>query len=168
MKKLFAVCIVLLFVLTLFFACKSNEKNKSEDNSCLIENFSGLPLDGDQIESKVQYIRIGSNLGPRYPVCTVISSMNELEQYSNNAEYKDAVSKYSDEYFSDNFLVIIIIEETSGSNRHKVEKIDVNGDIIIKQIVPEIGTSDMATWNIIIELKNSQKLERFQVVLEFT
>ena len=166
MKKLFAVCIVLLFVLTLFFACKSNEKNKFEKENCLIESSSGLPLDSHQIEAQIQYIRIGSNLGPRYPVCTVISSMNELEQYSNNAEYKDAVSKYSDEYFLDNFLVIIIIEETSGSNRHKVERVDRNGDIIIEQLIPEIGTSDMATWNIIIELKNSQKLERFQVVLE--
>jgi len=112
-------------------------------------------------------------MGPGNPVCTVILSRLELEQYSDNynrqaygnIEYIDAIAKYSDRYFIDNFLVIVLLEENSGSNRHKVESVNRNGDIIIKRLIPEIGTSDMATWNIIIELNNNFKQEKFQVVL---
>lgn len=122
----------------------------------------------------VQYIRVGSGQGPRNPAYTVISSMNELNQYTRNfnrgshwlTEYENAISKYSDSYFRDNFLLIVLLEENSGSNRHKVERVDKNGDIIIERLIPEIGTSDMATWSIIIELNNNLKLDKYNIILK--
>jgi len=134
----------------------------------------GSALNGSQTDPVVQYIRIGSGLGSINPVLTVISSVNELEQYYRifndgsfrEAEYINAISKYSENYFTNNFLVIILLEEPSGSNRHIVKRIDSNSDIVINRLIPEIGTSDMATWNIIIELNNSFKAEQFQVLFE--
>lgn len=162
MKKLILFGIILSIVFTAFCACKSKESRVPE------ETYSN-----SQTALNVQYIRIGSGFGPRQPSCTIISSVSELAQYTSNfnqmafweTEYAGAILKYNDNYFADNFLVIVLLEENSGSNRHKVESVDRNGDIVIEQLIPEIGTSDMATWSIIIELNNSFKLERYQVVL---
>ena len=133
-----------------------------------------MSSNGSQEGFNVQYIRIGSGIGPGYPIYTVISSRNEFgqfSQYSANGSFwatgfRNAVLKYTDEFFENNFLVIIVLEESSGSNRHEVVSVDINGDIVVKRLVPEIGTSDMATWNIIIELDNSFKREQFQVIFQ--
>jgi len=76
----------------------------------------------------------------------------------------DVILKYSSSFFEDNFLVIVSLQENSGSIRHNVERIDENGDIVINRLEPEIGTADMAEWNIIIELANSTKTEQFRPV----
>jgi hypothetical protein len=77
----------------------------------------------------------------------------------------NAIEKYSDDFFAGNYLVIVLLGEGSGSIRHKVERVDTNGDIVITRQLPEIGTADMAAWNIIIELNNDFKPEQYQVVL---
>ncbi|MCL2444459.1 MAG: hypothetical protein FWD13_13490 [Treponema sp.] len=164
MKKAIITGLILL-VITMFAAC-ANKDNIPSD-VCLSSN-------GGQAAPNVQYIRIGSGFGPMNPICTVISSVNELEIYTGSfdknlfweAGYADAIAKYTDNYFTDNFLVIVLLEENSGSNRHEVEKVETNGDIIINRLIPEIGTADMATWNIIIELNNNFKPEHFQVILK--
>ncbi|MCL2441467.1 MAG: hypothetical protein FWD14_06980 [Treponema sp.] len=151
MKKIIMSGIFLPVLFVLLGACTSKESDRI------------TLVNGNQPAFDVQYIR--TSYGEKLPAYTIISSVNDLEQYSKNAEYTNATTKYTDEYFADNFLLIVFLEEPSGSNRHKVEKIGENGDIVIHQIIPEIGTSDMAAWNIIIELNNSFKLEQFQVVL---
>ncbi len=111
---------------------------------------------------------------------TVISSKNEIEEYYGNRKIKicdkqgevwyeqedyNTIEKYTDDYFTDNFLVIVELWEPSGSIRHKVEKIDKNGDIVINRLVPRIYfTDDMGDWSIIIELNNGSKVEQFQTV----
>jgi len=165
MKKLTVFILPLAVVFMVLTACINNKSSVSGDT----DRMAG----GSLTDPVVQYIRIGSGFGPRNPTCTVISSVSELEQYSRNFNsgsfwdtgYTEAVSRYTTTYFSNNFLVIVFLEENSGSNRHKVESINNNGDIVIQQIIPEIGTTDMATWNIIIELNNSYKQEQFRVIL---
>jgi hypothetical protein len=74
------------------------------------------------------------------------------------------IGNYTDAFFASNFLVLVLLEEISGSYRHRVERIEESGDIIITRLVPGIGTADMAQWHIIIELDNDYKLEEFQAV----
>lgn len=62
---------------------------------------------------------------------------------------------YDEEFFENNFLVIIYIMENSGSNRHSVDAVYANGDVHITRLLPEIGTHDMAGWHIILELENT-------------
>jgi len=131
----------------------------------------------------VQYIRTNGYIdGVNYPQITVISTKNELEQYyekykdkydffSRESAYTDsatgfvdAMKKYTDDFFADHYLAIILLEEGSGSIRHRVERIEENGGIVISRLSPEIGTSDMAEWHIIIELDNSFKPEQFSAV----
>ncbi len=121
-----------------------------------------------------QYIRTnGYHEDVEYPVVKIIRSVEELNAYYNeNKErydlerndkvysdttigFLDACDKYTAEYFEDQILVMILLEEGSGSIRHNVDnvKIGSNGKlyISISRDVPEAGTDDMAEWHILIE-----------------
>ena len=138
-------------------------------------------MENSFIDFKAQYIRTnGFHSGVAYPVIAVISSAAELEEYAARywgkdglpqpvpsgkaAGFLDPAGKYTDEFFLDSFLVIVLLEETSGSIRHRVESVGANGEIVIRRLLPEIGTCDMAEWNIIVELENRFKPQRFQAV----
>jgi hypothetical protein len=82
-----------------------------------------------------------------------------------DTKFLDAIDKYSNDYFTSKFLVIVRLVEPSGSIGHKVEKIDKNGDIVIQRLMPEMGTADMAAWSILIELHNNLKMDQYQAVL---
>ena len=169
MKKTILPAMTLLIALLTFVACSGTQANP------------GNPLASDQIQiNNVQYVRVTwYSSGERYPVVTVISSRDELEQYYRNkrvwllaaaqfhgfaSELANAVANYSDDFFANNFLVMILLEENSGSITHNVEKIDNNGNIFISRFIPEMGTADMAKWYILIELDNKFKRETFNVI----
>lgn len=69
--------------------------------------------------------------------------------------FLDACDKYDEKYFENQILVMVLLEEGSGSVRHNVESVKVAQDdklyISICAIVPEVGTCDMAEWHILIE-----------------
>ena len=146
---------------------------------------SSAPIDnGNQnigtgpIGYETQYVRT-DNFGDytSSSSVTVISSSSELEQYGafhgaiRNGLYsypsdafRTAVQKYTDGFFQSKYLVIISVVESSGSISHNVESIAENGNIIIRRFVPEIGTSDMAQWEIIIELDAAFRPGQFTAV----
>lgn len=109
-----------------------------------------------------QYIRTnGYHEDVEYPVVTVIRSPEELEAYreANEDRYDlaqwDVAERYDASYFEANALLLVLLEEPSGSNRHEVRGVTVgeNGiEIGIDRILPEIGTTDMAEWHIFIEI----------------
>ena len=126
------------------------------------------------IDFQTQYIRTnGYHDGVEYPIVKIIRSVDELNSYYNENKEKyslkrredpasdstigflDACDKYTAEYFEDQILVMILLEEGSGSIRHNVDnvKIGSNGKlyISISRDVPEAGTDDMAEWHILIE-----------------
>lgn len=163
MKRITAIFISLVLLLALC-ACLNDSK----------ENKQTLNLD-TAIDFEAQYIRTRSLADiTNYPLFTVLQSKNELNTYyeSNkdkfNLERKnssgsdstsgflDACDKYDDRFFKENTIVLIVIEEGSGSIRHNVNnvKVDSNGKLYvdISSIVPEDGTCDMAQWHIIIEI----------------
>ena len=127
----------------------------------------------------VQYIRTQYTGLVTSPAVIVIKSPGELEKYIADSfgyrrdgvmyhaesDFTYAAEKYGDDFFAKNYLVFVVISEHSGSNRHEVESITASGDIIINRIVPEIGTSDMAQWHIIIELDANFAPEQFNVAL---
>jgi hypothetical protein len=128
------------------------------------------PAQTGSTDFNVQYVAVNylpENYSPN--IAKVISSKNELEQYLNssrgehgNMALESAIKKYTDDYFANNYLVIVGIWEGSGSIRHKVESIDENGDIVISRSSPEILTMDIGKWNIIIELSNEVKVEKYK------
>lgn len=133
---------------------------------------SGTP---SLVNFKSQYIRTGSKVDiDNYPFFTVLQSGEELNAYyeSNKAKFDlerrsdvasdstigflDACDKYNEEFFNKNALALIVLEEGSGSTRHKVNSVKTDIDrklyVDISTIIPEIGTCDMAQWHVIIEI----------------
>lgn len=126
------------------------------------------------VEFEPQYIRTdGYHEDIEYPVVKIIRSVKELNDYyeANKGLYSlerrenpssdytigflDACDKYDEAYFENQILVMVLLEEGSGSNRHNVDNVKIGSDdklyVSIRSIIPEAGTCDMAEWHIIIE-----------------
>lgn len=126
------------------------------------------------VEFETQYIRTnGYREGIEYPVIKIIRSVQELNDYyeankeiydlerredpssDNSIGFLDACDKYDEAYFEDQILVMVLLEEGSGSNRHNVDNVKISSDgklyVSISSIIPEAGTYDMAEWHILIE-----------------
>ena len=167
MRKYIALVLALVCVLGLC-ACNSNTS----------------PNHGAEPEAyafEAQYIRTNGYSEERsYPYHVVINSKEELDAYyeankglfdlerkdtvysDTTIGFLDACDKYDDAYFEQQNLVLIILEEGSGSIRHEITDVrahlDENGtscgwDITINRIVPEVGTDDMAQWHLFLEVQ---------------
>ena len=125
----------------------------------------------------VQYIRTdGIAENEQYPGARVILGTEDLQAYYNafrdqydlerredpgsdyTVGFLDACDKYDEAYFAENYLILVVLEEPSGSIRHEVEQVivDFGGqdtEIYLKRLVPEAGTDDMAQWHLLVELQ---------------
>lgn len=187
-KWILSVCIacgvVLFLVVIAFCISKGDDKDKSPN-----EGFgSNIHLDNTEVSDAspvkydAQYIRTdGYHEGTEYPTVRIIRSVDELNTYYNANKDKfdlerhdkvysdttigflDACDKYDETYFENHILVMVLLEEGSGSNRHNVDGVKVSSDgklyVDISSIVPESGTCDMAQWHILIELEADVKVE---------
>ena len=137
---------------------------------------------------EAQYIRTdGYSEDRNYPFHVVINSREELEAYYEaNKEvfdlerkekvysdttigFLDACDKYDDSYFERQNLVLIVLEEGSGSIRHEITDVrphsNENGalvgwDITIDRIIPEVGTDDMAQWHLLLEVQMGDVIKK--------
>lgn len=139
------------------------------------------------IDFETQYIRTGSLVDiSNYPIFTVLQSTGELNPYyeSNKDRFNlerrenpasdstigflDACDKYNDDFFEKNALVLIVVEEGSGSTRHNVNNVKVDTDgkfyVDISSIVPEISTFDVAQWHIIIEIAKEHRPKSYDSI----
>ena len=80
--------------------------------------------------------------------------------------FLDACDRYNEEYFKDQILILVLLEEGSGSIRHEVSKVRVKEkkgertvNISINTRVPETVTDDMAQWHLLIELEEGLDVE---------
>ena len=111
-----------------------------------------------------------------YPKAAAIKSVSELHEYFDNNkdtyqfhvgyygeanmadEVFSAKPRFDDGFFREKFLLFVILEEGSGSVRHRVEAaLPENGllSVNIDRIIPEIGTADMSWWHIVLELEKT-------------
>ncbi len=177
MKKIIAWMLSLLMLCSLA-SCNDKEDDKAGGWDKVSESGSEKHISGKSddvnrtdIPVEAEYIRTnGYHEGVEYPFHTVIRSADELTAYYN--EYKDmydlerkekvysdttvgfldACDKYDASFFGEKALVLVVLEEGSGSIRHVVTgagKTDEKLHIYIESIVPEVGTCDMAEWHII-------------------
>ena len=138
-----------------------------------------------------QYIRTnGYQYWTDAPTVSIISSLQELNDYYNTWHevydlerkekvysdttigFLDACDKYDAEFFEENYLIFVVLEEGSGSIRHKVASVEQTADkklsIGIDRKVPEVGTDDMAQWHIIVELSRENLVQSLEDVLVYT
>ena len=103
----------------------------------------------------------GTVEGKAYPVVTLIQSTQETKAYNdaNKGAYaipSYALLDYDDAFFKDGLLLVILLEEPSGSYRHKVTGVVQTEDrtqVLIQRIKPDgAATADMAQWHIVVVL----------------
>jgi hypothetical protein len=162
------ITILLLCIMISMLGCQLTQKNNPTIPDSDVELVKNLDFEA-------QYIRTnGYTEAISYPVISLIQSTEELNEYylknkdiynlEKRAEvlsdltigFLDAVEKYDDAYFNDSVLVLLLLEEGSGSIRHQITDIKRNEgflEIYINKLVPNYGTDDMAQWHIIVELK---------------
>lgn len=95
--------------------------------------------------------------GIMFPQIRIIKSIDDLNNYIDgfNGEFAEQCKKYDKKYFEEKSLIVVILEEGSGSISHTVKNLSFSDDdkcyIYIDRNVPEAGTCDMAYWHIFIE-----------------
>ncbi len=148
----------------------------------------GKGIPEQNVDFKVQYIRTnGYHSDVVYPTFTVVRSADELKEYYNAnkdkydlgrkskissvspAGFLDACDRYNDEYFQNNAVILVLLEEGSGSIRHNVDFVKIDTDaklqISIGSILPETGTCDIAEWHIMIEVPRDKMPENKEDIL---
>lgn len=127
---------------------------KQDEMGLQFENFDTLNLTSKQ-HIGVLRIETLNNLN------SVLNNMNKKcnieTRHGSEVSLKERLSKYNDDYFKNNILVLFSIQEGSGSISHELENIKFNDDniqfIIQVNIFRESGTDDMANWIGIFEMK---------------
>lgn len=151
MKRIISFVLILTLAFSLV-SCKEQTQTPADSSVDSIE----------QLDFSAQYVRTFIEYTPKLPFTEVIHSKAELDSYIERFavnNFETSTEKYTDEFFSKNQLVLCMIEEPSGSIRHKVKKVTLDSDdymsIHIKRDIPEVGTDDMALWLIIVETKKT-------------
>lgn len=153
------IWMILCFLLT---ACQKEELSGSLQGKTDVS-------ESREVAFTAQYIRAnGYHKGVGYPGVKMIRTIDELKDYfemEQGEEYAlgtqqtllDACEKYDEVYFENRILVLLLVEESSGSVRHKVKYVGLTQEekpqmvIEIQKLIPEVGTCDMAQWYILIE-----------------
>jgi len=140
----------------------------------------GAPLYGGTVlqeifPENVQYIRTdGYAEGAKYPMVYILRTPEMLEEYyqgnrdrydlapretvyaDSSIGFADAITQYDAAWFAEHDLLMVVLEEGSGSIRHEVYAITETPEkwiIDIASIEPEVCTADMAQWHILIEVE---------------
>ena len=166
--KTFAIfgLVLVVFLMVLSTCNKDNENIYLElDTYLLLSN-------GNKVDLTVNYYGELEFFEEGHEFIYVINSKNELETYFsligeffNSENYYNSIKEsYKDDFFENNYLVIIH-HNTNTGYRVKAEIVSDNGDIVIVTYSPK-GTMFppmMISHSIVIEINNIYKMEKFQV-----
>lgn len=95
--------------------------------------------------------------GIMFPQIRVINSVEHFNNYINEFDNEFSVEreKYDEKYFEEKSLIVILLEEGSGSITHTINDLVMSEDgklyVYIDVNVPEAGDCAMAYWHIFIE-----------------
>jgi len=109
--------------------------------------------------SNDQYLRVTYGSTPAAPAARIIGSAQSLSDFLAQFPENDLsalTESYPETFFRTGRLLTVLVEEPSGSNRHKLQEQGLLADsvTVIRQI-PEVGTCDMAAWLILAEVDDS-------------
>lgn len=142
----------------------------------------------DMTASPPVYVRTdGYHEQVAYPFYTLVQSIADLDAYVKQYEgtynfvhretvstdttigLLDAIQSYDETFFASYHVILVVLQEGSGSIRHKVEQMSVDEEgvlsIPITRIVPQVGTCDMAQWHILLPIDKSVSFSSVDIVL---
>lgn len=125
------------------------------------------------VEFQAQYIRTDWQAEGIYPNIVKVLSLADYSSFidasfTNKKRFEAQLTPtngFTDDFFANNMLLLITLQEGSGSTRHAVKSIDNDGNIAITRELPEIGTADMAQWVIVIELPKTFANKDFKLII---
>lgn len=153
------------------------ETDEQMDGEEIITDAEGEAENVRILPENVQIVRTdGYHEDVQYPVITLIRSAAELQVYyeanrdlydmerketvysDTTIGFADACDRYDAAYFETHDLLLILLEEGSGSIRHEVGALlrtEEGWLVEITHICPELCTDDMAQWHIMIETEKN-------------
>lgn len=153
-------------------------KNLQASDGIILENSDA---NTESYDYEVQYIRTnGDREGAQYSKAVIIRSVEELQKYyqinkdfydlerrtdvsaDSTIGFLDACDRYDEAYFENQILILVLLQEGSGSTRHLVTDLQFakNGklEINVKATTPEVFTCDMAVWHLFVSPSPDIKL----------
>ena len=176
----YAVAAVILVLAMLAAGCGrgATPEEPGETTAVPTELRQAAPSKQEALSCSAQYIRTPGDLGDRTsPQVTVIRSRFALEAYyeahqeqyflegresvasDTTVGFWDACRRYDDAFFQDHELILAVLEEPSGSIRHRVTALTREGAdrmLTVTRLIPECGTDDMAQWHLIVETERTE------------
>ena len=79
--------------------------------------------------------------------------------YDNARSFTEQAAQFDEAFFEENDLLAVYVWAPSGSIRHEVTETSIfSGQltIYVKEIIPEIGTDDIAEWFILLPVSKEQ------------
>ena len=154
--------------------CEPTVADRNMDFSAVADEESEAQFEGRTWQWTAQYVRADRYMeNALYPQVQVADSLEKLNTYDGFDRIADACTGYDETFFKDRFLVMVLLQEYSGSITHEVLGVKQTAEnktaISIKRIVPQVCTNDMAQWHIIVELKRDvpvKSAENVQVYLD--
>ena len=168
MRKLVFICLLMASIVTGCSAVNDGRNGEEIKNPQQTGNTKqGIIATHETVSYSASYVRTNEvKEVDTYPNVILLSTVAELQDYLTThkeiydiRDLNDGIEKYDETYFSEHILALVVLEEPSGSIRHEVEEVFINDGVLtfqIKRNVPEVGTSDMAQWHIIVEMKKSE------------
>ncbi len=117
----------------------------------------GKELKKQTVPFKASCIRVTWREHDLWPPYYLFTDAKALESYylaqkgGSADDAKQDISTYTDEWFKDHQLIVVPVDAGSGSVRFRVSMV-TKDSITIERLVPEVGTADMASWRIFIEV----------------
>ena len=178
--------VVLLSSVLLLSACaKNTEADVSTDAG--ISRYSETPNDSEDLIFPTLYVRTDNhdgNASGDYPIITIIKTRAELEKYTSDNEktydfattthsicFYDAATKYDENYFKDNALVMLVLREDSSSYTHSnkgFSKTDNGYNINMIRFTREQEEKSTAYWHIIFEVPQTSPVLEAELTVSFT
>ena len=144
------ICLVLILALAAGLAGCTASAEDGGKNETVQPALKTVPFDA-------KYFRVSWTDHDEWPACYVFTDSASLARYYLSQPYNDteqamkAISAYDDAWFAEHQLIVVPVDSGSGSTRYKVALV-TKEKILINCLVPEIGTCDMASWRIFIEV----------------
>lgn len=109
------------------------------------------------------YGRLGYNSDRSYPYTKSVTTLAEWESLYlgctagsvSDGGFTEGLAALDEAFFAEQSLLILYLEESSGSNRHRVDQVIVEDGTVtvtLTTLEPEIFTCDMAYWAILIPI----------------
>lgn len=155
-KRLFSSIFALIFTLV---ACHpTNGELKSTTAEDLLDPVILSELRAES-QVKTRYVQMSIGREEDLPVPSVlrIKSGAELEKY-----YDDQNDSYDESFWSQNELILVLLEEASGSYRHVVKEVakeDGVWSVCIDRLCPLGYTMDLEYWLLLIEMPKEKIAE---------